>query len=67
MFTPGMNAGGLLPVHLVGIDDVGAQAPQRVLNLLDDARAAGVAEHLAIAPVQPDIRRNNDFVACSDF
>ena len=42
------------PVHLVDIDVIGAQTPQRVFDLARDALAARVAEHASVAPLQAD-------------
>ena len=47
------------PMHLIEVDHVGAQAPQRILDLLHDPLPAGVAERLAVAPVEADLGRDH--------
>ena len=41
------------PVHLIDVDVVGAQPPQRVRRLAQDAVAAGIPEDLPILPLEP--------------
>ena len=48
------------PMHLVDIDDVGAEPAQGILDLLADAPAAGIAEDLPVAPLQPDLGREKN-------
>lgn len=47
-------------MHLIKIDDVGLQAPQRVFHLLYNPCLAGVAKRRGVAPVQADLRRDCD-------
>ena len=58
---------GVGPMHLIDVDDVGAQAPLRILDLLVNARLAGVAERLPILPVKTDLGRDQDAIAASAF
>ena len=55
------------PMHLIDVDEVGAQAAQRILDFVVDAGAAGVAERLAVLPVEPDFRRDNGAVTPAAF
>src|SRR5258706_16094318 len=48
---------------LVEIDVVGGGPPQRFLDLLADARGRGVAAHLAVAPFEPDLGRDDRLFA----
>src|ERR1700682_2889898 len=47
--------GGIGPVHLIEIDDIGTQTPQRILDLLANAGLAGIAERPAVLPVETDL------------
>jgi hypothetical protein len=40
------------PMHLIKIDDIGLQPAQRIVDFLQDAAATGVAERLAVLPVE---------------
>jgi hypothetical protein len=51
------------PVHLVDVDDVGLQATQRILDLLDDPCPAPVAERLMVLPVEADFGRDHGALA----
>jgi hypothetical protein len=50
-------------VHLVDIDDVGAQPPQRVLDLPPNALRARIAEHLSVSPIEADLGGDLHLVA----
>jgi hypothetical protein len=68
----GQVAGGLLdgdgaigPVHLVEVDVVDTQRPQRILDTGLQRGATGVARHATIAAAQPTLRGDHDFVPVS--
>jgi hypothetical protein len=42
-------------MNLIEVDHVGAQTPERVVDLLHDASAAGIAEWLLVLPIKPDL------------
>src|SRR5208282_6794636 len=46
-------------MHLVEVDVIGAQAPQRVLDLLADTRGSGVSPDRAVAPFKSFFPRND--------
>ena len=50
-------------MHLVKIDCICLQATQRIVDLLHNAAAAGVAERLAVFPVESDLGSDGDFLA----
>src|SRR5712675_617332 len=63
------RAGGLLnrnervrPVHLVDINVVGSEPTQRILELLENALARGVAFDFALSPIDADFGGNDDAV-----
>src|SRR5581483_6905681 len=43
------------PMHLIDVDAVGLQPPQRVFDFAHDALAAAVARDLAVVPFEPDL------------
>jgi hypothetical protein len=47
------------PMHLVKIDHVGLQAPQRILDLLHYPHPAAVTERRAVAPIEADLGRDD--------
>ena len=51
---------GIGPVDLVDVDVIGAQPPQRILDLAQDARAAGIAEHAAMLPFKSGLGGDDD-------
>src|SRR6267378_6120651 len=64
--------GGLLdrnkrvrPVHLVNIDVVGSETTQRILELLENALACGVAFDFALRPVDADFGGNDNAVSAA--
>src|ERR671934_703099 len=46
------------PVHLIDVDVLGSQPPQRILNLLQDSRAARIAEYSSTLPLKPHLGRD---------
>jgi hypothetical protein len=52
-------------VHLVEVDVVDAQRPQRILDTGLQRGATGVARHATIAAAQPTLRGDHDFVPVS--
>lgn len=58
---------GVRPMHLIEVDDIGPQTPQRIIDLLADARPAGIAEYLAVVPIQPDLGGDADPVSRFGF
>ena len=50
-------------MHLIDIDAVGPQPAQRVLDLPQDPRAAGVASDLAVLPFQADLGGDDHVLA----
>ena len=52
-------------MHLVEIDDVGAQPPQRVLDLPADAGGTRIAKHRAALPLESHFGRDLHLVTQS--
>ena len=50
-------------MHLVDVDAIGAQAPQRIVDLLHDPLPAGIAGDLAVMPFEPDLGGKDDVIA----
>ena len=46
------------PVDLVDVDVIGSKPAQRILDLLQDARAAGIAEDFSTLPLKPHLGRD---------
>jgi hypothetical protein len=51
------------PMHLVEVDDVGAQASERILDLPPDPSRTRIAKHRTVLPRQSDFGGDLDFVA----
>ena len=47
-------------MNLIDVDVIGLQAAQRVINFVRDPRSSRVAKQLGPAPLQSDLRRNDD-------
>ena len=52
-------------MQLVEVDPVGAEPPQRVLDLVDDPAARGAAAVGVVAHRHPELRRQHDVVAAA--
>src|ERR1700733_7774408 len=50
-------------MYLVDVDVIGAQPPQRIIELLHDSRAGRISIDLAVAPLQSHLGGDDDFVA----
>ncbi len=61
--TSAIGVFGVRPVHLVEIDGVGLEPPQRGFGFLDDPRLAGIAKWLTVLPVEPDLGGDVDALA----
>src|SRR5580693_5425161 len=48
------------PVNLVDVDVIGSQPAQRIVYLAQDARAAGVAENIAMLPFKSSLGGDDD-------
>src|SRR5882757_3676779 len=55
------------PVNLVDVDVIGSQPAQRILDLVQDARAAGIAEHASMLPFKAGLGGNEDAGAPAPF
>jgi hypothetical protein len=42
-------------MHLIDVDDVGLETPQGLVNLPDNSLPAGIAEWLAVLPIEADL------------
>ena len=51
------------PVYLIEVDVTGLQAPQRVSDLPQQPGAGVIADHLAVSPLEPRLRSEDNFVA----
>jgi hypothetical protein len=50
-------------MHLVDVDDVGAEPAQRIVDLAENPGAGAVAERLLVCvPAQPALRRQHDLL-----
>ena len=47
-------------MHLIDIDVIGAQPPQRVGRSAQDPVSAGIAKDLSVLPLEPRFRSNHD-------
>src|SRR5271163_662915 len=56
---------GIGPVHLIEVDDVGAETSQRIVNFFMNASLAGVAERLSVLPVKADLGGDDDVLTPS--
>jgi hypothetical protein len=42
-------------VNLIEVDDISAQPPERIVDLLRDAGAAAIAERLLVLPIERNL------------
>ena len=50
-------------MHLIDIDEVGAQTPQRIVDLAHDPLARRVAKHFPVAPFEADFGCDDHAIA----
>src|SRR5882672_3874080 len=55
------------PVHLIDVDVIGSKPAERILNLLQDAGAAGVARYFPAIPLESRLGRNQHLRAQPAF
>ena len=49
-------------MHLIKVNHIGLQTPQRILGLFHDPCPAGIAKRRAVVPIKADLRGDHDTV-----